>query len=153
MGDYNYSRGLGHGLHCRDTVPVLNFPVLNVLCVKHRIPFGLSHTEGILLYAVEYNPNWNQCSKLFTTCSQPFTLSCLLLFSILAGIHVLFTSFCTEFTAYKHTIFFYISMLLYIFKEMPLPHLGKLLLNIQFKYSVNLFFPLWTHNTLFIPLA
>lgn len=101
MVDYKYIRSLGHWLHCRATVPVLDFLFLNVLCDKNKILFGLSHSEGILLHAVECNPNWNSCSRLFTTCSWPLILSYLPLFSILESFHALFTPFCIKFTAYQ----------------------------------------------------
>lgn len=54
MVDYKNIRGLGH---CRATLPVLDFLFLNVLCNNNKIPLGLSHFEGILLYAVECTPS------------------------------------------------------------------------------------------------
>lgn len=79
-------------LQCRATVPVLDFLFLNILCNKNKILLGLSHSEGILLCGAEWNPSVQGSSQHALNNS---------LFSILAGFHVLFTSFCIKFTAYQ----------------------------------------------------
>lgn len=146
-------QGANNWLHCRATIPVLDFLFLNILCNKNKILLGLSHSEGILLHGAEWNPSVQGSSQhalnnsfCFITHYFPY-----LQVSMFYSHHSASNSLLT-----KQSMLFHMSVFLYILKEMAFPCLGKLLLiKIQLKCTVLTCFFLCEHvnNALFISLA